>query len=270
MAKPSVSTKQKSKNEQFARLRKWNLWLSGVFAAQGVLILLLSTTRLFPVQTSYTALDPIASEIVGHPVFGFATRHLFDIQLAYVVGAMFFLAALAHLVVATIYRNSYEAGLKSGINKARWVEYALTSALMFIAIGLMAGITDLSILVLVFALAVAMNLSRLAIEMYGQRTKLGCAPYVVSYLVDIVIWVVIGIALWSTEVFGAVNIAPYVYWAAGTAFLLFAGFAANLYLQHRRTGKWKEYIYGEHIYMALSLAVKTALAWQIFAGVLRP
>lgn len=270
MAKISVSTKQKPKKEQFARLKKWNLWLAAIFGVQGVLVLLLSTTRLFPVQTTYTAIDPIATEITGNPVFGFATQHLFNINLAYVIGAMFFIAALAHLVVATVYRSAYEVDRKDGINKVRWVEYAFTSGLIFVAIGLMAGITDLSILVMLFALAAVMNLVRLALEIYSQRANFNRTPYVISCFVDIVAWVVIGIALWSTEVFGTVNIAPYVYWAAGSTLLLFGGLAFNMYMQHRHTGRWKDYVYGEQMYMMLSLALKTVLAWQIFAGVLRP
>lgn len=270
MAKTSVSTKQTSNKEQFERLKKWNLWLSAVFAVQGALILLLSTTRLFPVQTTYTTLDPIAAEITGHPVFGFATHQLFNLNLAYVIGAMFFIAALAHLVVATIYRKAYEVDLKDGTNKVRWIEYALTSGLAFVAIGLMASITELSTLIMLFALAAVMNVSRLAIEIYSQRANLNWAPYAIGCFVDFVAWIVIVIALWSTEVFGTISIAPYVYWAAGTTFLLFGGLALNMYLQHKRTGRWKEYIYGEHIYMALSLVLKTVLAWQIFAGVLRP
>ena len=43
-----------------------------------------------------------------------------------------------------------------------------------------------------------------------------------------------------------------------------------MYLQYKKTGPWKDYIYGERIYMILSLVAKSALAWQVFAGTLRP
>jgi len=35
-------------------------------------------------------------------------------------------------------------------------------------------------------------------------------------------------------------------------------------------GKWKDYLYGERMYIILSLVAKTALAWQVFVGTLRP
>ena len=51
-------------------------------------------------------------------------------------------------------------------------------------------------------------------------------------------------------------------------FIFFNCFALNQYLQYRQIGKWKNYLYGERIYIVLSFVAKSALAWQIFAGVL--
>jgi hypothetical protein len=47
-------------------------------------------------------------------------------------------------------------------------------------------------------------------------------------------------------------------------------FAVNMYLQYRKVGKWKDYLYGERVYVLLSLIAKSALAWQVFFGTLRP
>jgi len=35
-------------------------------------------------------------------------------------------------------------------------------------------------------------------------------------------------------------------------------------------GKWQDYLYGERVYIILSLVAKSLLAWQVFAGTLRP
>jgi hypothetical protein len=43
-----------------------------------------------------------------------------------------------------------------------------------------------------------------------------------------------------------------------------------MYLQYKKSGKWADYLYGERIYMLLSLVTQTLIAWQIFAGALRP
>jgi hypothetical protein len=39
-------------------------------------------------------------------------------------------------------------------------------------------------------------------------------------------------------------------------------------LQYRKVGKWADYLYGETIYIVLSLVAKSVLAWQIFANTL--
>jgi hypothetical protein len=41
-------------------------------------------------------------------------------------------------------------------------------------------------------------------------------------------------------------------------------------LQYKQVGKWKDYLYGEKVYIILSLVAKTLLAWQVFIGTLRP
>jgi hypothetical protein len=41
-------------------------------------------------------------------------------------------------------------------------------------------------------------------------------------------------------------------------------------LQYKKVGPWKNYLYGELTYIILSLVAKSLLAWQVFAGTLRP
>ena len=41
-----------------------------------------------------------------------------------------------------------------------------------------------------------------------------------------------------------------------------------MWLQYRQKGKWADYVFGERVYMGLSLVAKSLLAWQVFAGTL--
>lgn len=50
--------------------------------------------------------------------------------------------------------------------------------------------------------------------------------------------------------------------------MFFNCFALNQYLQYRRVGRWREYLFGERVYVVLSLVAKSALAWQVFANTL--
>jgi hypothetical protein len=41
-------------------------------------------------------------------------------------------------------------------------------------------------------------------------------------------------------------------------------------LQYKKVGRWKDYLFGERVYIVLSLAAKTTLAWLIFSGIFAP
>jgi len=41
-------------------------------------------------------------------------------------------------------------------------------------------------------------------------------------------------------------------------------------LQCKKVGPWRDYLYGEKAYRLLSFIAKSALAWEVFAGTLRP
>jgi hypothetical protein len=60
----------------------------------------------------------------------------------------------------------------------------------------------------------------------------------------------------------------FVYVIFSTLFIFFNRFALNMVLQYRKVGKWADYLYGEKVYVLLSLTAKSLLAWQVFAGTL--
>jgi hypothetical protein len=252
-------------------LYKWNAWLAGLHALQGVVVLLLSITKVFPVQISYLTKDAVSSELAGETVLGLATRHLFDINLAYLVAAFFFMSAIAHAILATVYRKRYEAGLQKGINKVRWIEYAFSASTMLVGIALLSGISDLAALKMIFVFGLIMNALGLVMEVINQgKGKVNWLPYIIGCIAGIVPWCVFALYAWGAYMYGGGDIPAFVYWIYASMFLFFAGFAVNMYLQYKKIGKWKDYLYGERMYMVLSLVAKTVLAWQIFCGALRP
>ena len=51
-------------------------------------------------------------------------------------------------------------------------------------------------------------------------------------------------------------------------FVFFNIFAVNMVLQYKQVGKWRDYLFGEKVYILLSLTAKALLAWQVFANTL--
>lgn len=268
VTKPAKTTTKKT--DIFKRLNIWNWALAGLHAVQGIVVLILAESSLFSVTTNYLTTDKLAST-EGAPVLVEAQRTLFDVNLAYIVAAFFFMSAIAHLVIATVYRKRYEAGLQQGINRARWYEYGISASTMMIAIAMLAGVSDLSTLVLIFGATLVMNLLGLVMEIVNQgKAKTSWLSYIVGCIVGALPWIAVAIYLIGANMYGDGDIPTFVYYIYGSMFVFFSSFAVNMYLQYKKLGRWQDYLFGERVYMVLSLVAKSALAWQVFAGTLRP
>ncbi len=253
-------------------LRTINLVAASLHAIQAVLVVALSgaANGLFPVTTNYLSLDSIATASSGQPVLSTATHFLFDVKLAYLVAAFFLMSAIAHYLVANEYRKKYEAGLKRGINKFRWIEYAFSASTMMVGIALLSGVSDISSLVMIFAITAIMNLMGLMMEVHNQTTKkTNWLSFNIGVLAEVAAWSIIVIYMLGAIFYGS-GVPTFVYFIYGSIFVFFSCFALNMYLQYKQVGKWKNYLYGERMYIILSLVAKSALAWQIFFGALRP
>ncbi len=142
---------------------------------------------------------------------------------------------------------------------------------MMVAIAMLSGVYDLSSLLMIFALTGIMNLMGLMMEVHNQTTKkTSWLSFIIGVKAGIVPWVVFVIYVLGARVYGAGRIPTFVYWIYLSMFLFFSSFAVNMYLQYKKIGKWSDYLYGERVYMVLSLVAKSLLAWQVFFGSLRP
>jgi hypothetical protein len=253
-----------------ARLWRWNASLASLHAIQGLAILALSFAKspmvAAPVVSSYLSYDSATATLVP------AQRTLFDLPIGPAVALFFFLSAIAHATLAFPARRWYEARLIRGQNPARWVEYALSSSVMIVVIATLSGIQEIGTLVAIFGVNAAMNLFGWSMEAANEgRSRVQWLHYVFGCIAGIVPWIVISIALWTaaTEP-GAAPIPGFVILIFVSLFISFNIFAFNMVLQYRKVGRWRDYLYGERVYMLLSLFAKTILAWQVFAGTLRP
>jgi len=103
-------------------------------------------------------------------------------------------------------------------------------------------------------------------ELHNQSTpRTNWTAYWFGCFAGAVPWVAIAIYL-----AGADDPPGFVYAIFVSLFVFFNVFAVNMALQYRRIGRWREYLFGERVYMLLSLFAKSALAWQVFAGTLQP
>ena len=240
---------------RLSQLRRWNTGLAVLHAVQAVGILLLAgsfaitVTSTFPQGPPGTRLD--------------TPEALFDLPVGPAVAVFLLMAAVDHLLTATVARGTYETDLAGGINRFRWVEYSFSASLMLVLICAYSGITDIAAILTMVGANVAMILFGWMQETMNPpgRTTTTMKPFWFGTLAGIMPWA----AVW-VNVIGADTVPGFVFGIVVAEQVFFFSFGLNQWLQYRRKGKWADYLHGEKTYLVLSLAAKSFLAWQIYGG----
>jgi hypothetical protein len=250
----------------FERLRLFNAAMALLHLAQGIVMLLLSNDFSLSVTTSFLEFDEISEKLVV------AEDTLLDLRIAPLVASFLFISAFAHLTLSLPGAYQwYVRNLRSGINYARWYEYALSASVMIVVIAMLTGMYDLGSLILIFALNAAMIFFGLQMEVQNRGAdEVNWTPFILGSVAGIITWVVIGLYLLAPASRSIGDVPTFVYGIYISLFVWFNMFAVNMLLQYRKVGPWRDYLFGERMYIILSLTAKSALAWQVFAGTLRP
>jgi len=249
----------------YRRLRLWNLGAGVSHLVQGIIMVALASSWTIPVTTNYAI-----SEVAGPPTGKSETVQLVMVRLGVAVSLFLFMSAIAHFAVSTpgIYQW-YVRRLKDHVNYARWIEYAFSASWMLVLIAMLSGMYDLSSLILLGVLNATMLLFGLLMEHFNKaKEKTDWLPFYFGCISWVVPW--IAVFLYFTGAKGPDGGGPpgFVYGIVISLFAFFSIFAFNMVLQYKRWGKWRDYLFGEKVYIILSLSAKALLAWQVFAGTL--
>jgi hypothetical protein len=255
-------------DDNIRRLRPYNLVAGSLHLVQAivfsVILAMLTTQVTFGVTADYLSAAP-----------GFASPpervELFAVNVGAGVVAFLALSALFHFLIASpLFFKRYGAGLKANHNYFRWVEYSLSSSVMIWLIAQTTGITDIAALFSIFAANAAMIGFGALQEKYETPGSGKFLPFIFGSMVGVVPWIVILIYFFSPGSTSTVEPPAFVYGIIISLFVFFNTFAINQVLQYRQVGPWRDYLYGERVYITLSLVAKTALAWQVFSGAIIP
>jgi len=260
-----VTDRVQASEKTLKGLRRFNAIMGFFHLVQGILMIVLSNDATYPFTTAYLKFDldtfKLSSNLqdAGELLFGPA------------VAVFLLLSAVAHFSLATFGYKWYVSNLKKGMNPARFYEYALSSSLMIVLIAMLVGMWDIPSLILMFSLNAMMNLFGHMMELHNQTTpRTDWTSFIYGCIAGIVPWVAIVMYLIGAAQSVDANPPAFVYAIIASIFVFFNIFAVNMFLQYKKVGAWKDYLFGERMFIVLSLVAKTALAWQIFAGTLAP
>lgn len=241
-------------------LRRSNLAAAALHAVQAVAVVVLATDFALPVTAGYLAGPPGTAP--QEPVV------LFDLPTGLAVASFLALSALAHLVVSTWWWRGYVADLARGINRARWVEYSVSSSLMMVVIAQLVGIADVTALLTIVGVNASMILFGWLQERYEQPGAGGWLPFAFGCIAGVFPWVAVVVYVIAPGSQSEASPPGFVYAIVASLFVFFNIFALNQWLQYRAKGRWADYLFGENVYIVLSLVAKSLLAWQVFGGTL--
>lgn len=261
----SKTTKDLMTQNKYQKLRRFNLIMGFAHLVQGLFMIAVSNETTYSIFTNFLNFDIATLSLSPEAVL------FYKVPFGAAVAIFLLISAIAHFYLGTVGYPSYVANLEKGMNPIRFYEYALSSSLMIVLIGMLTGIWDLGAVILIFGINAMMNLFGIMMELHNQGTKKTTwTAFIYGAIAGIIPWIVIFIYFYGAVNSGENKPPSFVYVIIPTLFVFFNVFAINMVLQYKKFGRWAEYIFGERVYIVLSLAAKTVLAWLIWTGTLAP
>ncbi|MFC1979098.1 heliorhodopsin HeR [Chloroflexota bacterium] len=244
--------------QALSKLRRWNIIVGVILAIQALVMGVLTNNFSLPVTATF---------MQGPPGSAATLQNIWDIQTGWGVFTFMVISAGALLLAASPWIFPwYKRNLLQSRNYGRWIEYFFSSSIMIVLISQIVGISDIAALLAIFGINACMILFGALQEKYEKPGKPNWLPFWFGCFAGIIPW----IAILVYVIAPGVNASPpgFVYGIIVSLFIFFNCFAVNMVLQYKQVGRWRDYLFGEKVYIILSLTAKSLLAWQVFANVL--
>jgi uncharacterized membrane protein len=257
----------------FPYLKKFNIIAGVLHLITGILMLFLGLNLewerdlyTFYIDFVIVSTDPFVLEV------GPAATVLFTLtNIGVILSSFPLMSALAHFLIAGPLNDRYVKNLQKGMNPYRWYEYSVSSSVMIFLITFLTGVVDFWSQVMIVVLNAMMIGFGYLMEVVNQYTeKTNWSPFALGCVSGAIPWVVLFAYFYAAISTSGLEPPSFVYMIIFIYLFLFNIFALNMLLQYARISKWKDYLYGERIYILLSLIAKTLLAWIVFAGIFAP
>jgi hypothetical protein len=248
----------KSTEKSLKHLRIWNIAVGLILAVQAILIAVLTNSFSLPVTATF---------MKGPPGTSPELYHLFNIYTGWGVFAFLAISAGALLIIASpLVFPWYKRNLLQNRNYGRWIEYFFSSSIMIVLISQITGISDIAALLAIFGINASMILFGALQEKYEKPGNKNLLPFWFGCFAGIIPWIAIVVYVIAPGL--SVSPPGFVYGIIVSLFIFFNCFAVNMILQYKKVGPWRDYLFGEKVYIILSLTAKALLAWQVFFPVL--
>lgn len=257
----NVKTTKKTKPDRFELLRRFHFFSAAVSVLIAAAALFVLNDQSVSFTSSFSDKDPIASN--ENVVLGTATESLVTVELKYLVAKLFAISAVLSLLLATLLRSRYEAGVKNSTSAIRWIFTGITAGLMVKLVAVLAGVQDVATLALIGSAILTTAVLGWIVEREIKASGVGrWSTYSLSLFTGVVAWLPTIFALAGTHLFGLERYGWQVY-----ALIFVISFACVRFAVTQaafiKAGK-TDYLPFEEKYISNDMFMKLAFAAIVF------
>lgn len=252
-------------------LRMWNLRLAALLVLQAAALVVFGKSVTVAVVSPYLAVDTLATEAAGSQVLATAMRQVFDLPLAWVLAVMLLVLAAVYALSATLWRGRYERAITRGVNEFRWLAVGLGGAATVLTIGLLTGLNQTTTLLLlagsVLVGSMTMLLADILYSTMGATRRLPHVACVLGTIALVLPWIVFAKVVAGSLLYDG-TIPGYLWGVLGTFTAVVIALGLAIHFRIGRKGRFEGVPFTEYVFMGLGFVAATAIAWQVFVGVL--
>lgn len=219
----------------------------------------------YQLTIGHIAKDELTS--TAETVLAPAVQAVYDVELRWLVVIILAVSIILPLLYLTRLTNRYAAYLnETRMLPLRWIDFAVTGALIVGTTALVSGTSDLPTLKLLAGLMIATALIGLIAERQNNDVTTPVrSAYFTSLFTGLLPVVFIAAYLIATVVYSTAQVPWYVYALFAVVFFQYVGWMRNLRMHLRGADN----LIVERNYLAISLLTKAAFAIILIAGFYR-
>ena len=246
-------------------LPRMHYWHAIAFVLTAIVASFFMGQNSYQLTLGHLAKDELASQKSAVLVPG--SHSVFDLQVSTIVIALMLLSTVVPGLYMTRLQKQYATGLKKKVMPWRWLDMAVTTALMVGTIAIISGVQDLAMIKIIGSLmAVTCALGWLGERAVSDGKKLVRPIFIMSLITGSIPWLVIAASAIATPFYAAVRAPWYVYALYASSLGSFSLIALNQWRYYGKVRQWKDYLFVEWNYLLIADAAKLLFAVILIVG----
>lgn len=257
-----------SKKLDIQKLRQLQAVSAASFLALAVVAGLVLKAVTYQLSLGFITRDDLASR--NTTVFAPAFHFWYDIDVRWLLVVILVLSSILPILWLTRLGKNYAQSIQRGELPLRWLDLAITGALMIETVGILSGMHDIVGLKL---LGAVVAIGYVLAWMADRQNKSSKQPQWSAFITGLVSQALAVLALVaytiSTLVYSLVRSPWYVYALLATVVAMMALVGLNQYVTFRTNQSKGKFLSVERNYIAINLAAKAVFALILIIGLKR-